>query len=120
MKAHVAGWPIFLSLLGLAPIGCTTTQQNTALATPAGSLFCAIHAAGGGVTTVALADATAAAAAPAAAPLVLIATGATKAYVDAACAAAAKPGEVAVPVPPPAGPAVVPIVSVTPPLPTTK
>lgn len=95
--------------------GCTPAQEQTALATPAGQLFCRIHQAGGGIATVALADASVMAASPGAAPLAIIATGATKAYVDAACAAAAPAGGSAVPVPPPVGPVVVPIVAVTPP-----
>ncbi len=95
--------------------GCTPAQEQTALATPAGQLFCRIHQAGGGELTVALADASVMASNPGAAPLAIIATGATKLYVDAACAAAAPAGGSAVPVPPPAGPVVVPIVAVTPP-----
>jgi hypothetical protein len=104
-------------LIGSTLVRCTAVQEQTALATPAGALFCRIHQAGGGEVTVALADASVMASNPSAAPLVIIATGATKLYVDGACAAAAKPGEIAVPVPPPAGPAVVPIVAVTPPSP---
>jgi len=96
--------------------GCTAAQEQTALATPAGTLFCRIHQTGGGELTVALADASVMASHPTAAPLALIATGATKLYVDAACAAAAPAGGSAVPVPPPTGPAVVPIVAVTPPV----
>lgn len=102
-------------LIGSSLVRCTAAQEQTALATPAGALFCRVHQAGGGEVTVALADASVIASNPSAAPLVVIATGATKLYVDQACAAAAKPGEIAVPVPPPSGPAVVPIVAVTPP-----
>jgi hypothetical protein len=95
--------------------GCTPEQQAGALATPAGQLFCSVHNAGGGTATVALADASVTASNPTALPLAIIATGATKAFVDAACAAAAPAGGSAVPVPPPGGPVVVPIVAVTPP-----
>lgn len=95
--------------------GCTPEQERTALATPAGTLFCAVHKAGGGTAVVVLADATVGAGNPEVAPLALIATGASKAYVDAACAAAAPAGGTAEPVPPPGGPAVIPIVAVTPP-----
>lgn len=107
-----ASWAIFVATL---VAGCSPEQENTALATPAGQLFCQVHQAGGGVATVALADAGVTASNPNALPLAIIATGATKLYVDAACAAAAPAGGSAVPVAPPTGPAVVPIVAVTPP-----
>ncbi len=106
---------IVAGTVAIALTSCTATQEQTALATPAGQLFCRIHQAGGGELTVALADASVMASNPGAAPLAIIATGATKLYVDAACAAAAPAGGSAVPVPPPAGPVVVPIVAVTPP-----
>jgi len=95
--------------------GCSPEQERTALATPAGTLFCAIHKSGGGTAVVALADATVGGGDLEIAPLAIIATGASKSYVDAACAAAAPAGATAEPVSPPGGPAVVPIVSVTPP-----
>jgi hypothetical protein len=120
MKAHTPGTvaaAAIITALALVALldGCTAAQQQTALATPSGQLFCAIQTTGGGALVVALADASVAAASPGAAPLAIIATNASKAFVDAACAAAAKPGEVSVPVAPPTGPAVVPIVAVVPP-----
>ncbi len=102
-------------LLVVALTSCTAAQEQTALATPRGQLFCRIHQAGGGALVVALADASVMAAQPGAAPIAIMATGATKLYVDSACAAAAPAGGTSVPVPPPTGPAVVPIVAVTPP-----
>ena len=101
--------------IAVALNGCTPAQEQTALATPGGQLFCRVHQAGGGELTVALADASVMASQPGAAPLAILATGMTKLYVDAACAAAAPAGGTSVPVPPPVGPAVVPIVAVTPP-----
>jgi hypothetical protein len=99
--------------------GCTpgtTPIQPTikAEAAAAGSLFCAVQTAGGGAMIVAVIDAAATAAAPAAAPVAVIATGAGKAIVDAACAqAAANVGAPAgVPVSPPAAGTVVPQVAV--------
>jgi hypothetical protein len=95
--------------------GATPTQQTIkADAAKAGSLFCAVQTAGGGAIVVAVIDAAATAAAPAAAPVAVIATGAGKALVDAACAqAAANVGATAgVPVSPPAAGTVVPQVAV--------
>ena len=111
-----AGAVLVGMLIGSALVRCTQAQEQTALATPAGTLFCAVHQAGGGVAVVALADASVVAANPTAAPIAIIATNMTKLYVDAACAAAAPAGGTAVPVPPPVGPVVVPIVAVTPPV----
>lgn len=68
--------------------GCTPQQQqtvDTALANPAGQLFCAIQTGGGGAVVVGLVNAAVSGAAP---PLAVIATGASKAFVDAACAQA--------------------------------
>ena len=84
-------------------VGCSQAQVDTALATPPGQLFCAVQVAGGGAIVVALVDAEASAAAPGAAPVAVIATGLTKAKVDADCAAA---GGIAVS--PPANPAAAP------------
>ncbi len=107
---------IVAAVVVVALAGCTPAQEQTALATPGGALFCRIHQAGGGDVTVALADASVMASHPEAAPLAILATGMTRLYVDAACAAAAPAGGTSVPVPPPTGgPAVVPIVAVTPP-----
>lgn len=78
----------------LALAGCTQAQVTTALQTPTGQLFCAFQTAGGPMV-VALVDAAASAAQPGAAPVAIIATGTTKAVVDADCAAAG-PGGVAV------------------------
>lgn len=91
-------------VLGLG--GCTAAQ----LATPQGQLFCAVQTQGGGTIVAGLVDATATTASQVAAPLVVIATGATKAFVDAACGAA---GGVAVA--PPANSATAPQIAVVPP-----
>ena len=85
---------IFAALL-LA--GCTQAQINTAMQTPTGALFCAIQTNGGGAMVVTLLDAEASSAVPGAAPVAIIATGLTKAKVDADCAAA---GGIAVSPPP--------------------
>jgi hypothetical protein len=93
---------------------CTAQQQqtvNTALASPPGQLFCAIQTGGGGAVVVGLVNAAVSGAAPGAAPLAVIATGASKAFVDAACAAAK-----GIPVVPPANPAAAPQVAVVPPV----
>ena len=95
-----------LCLIGTVS-GCSQAQVNTALATPQGQLFCAVQTGGGGAVVVALVDASASAVAPAAAPVAVIATGATKAVVDADCAAA---GGIAVS--PPANPAAAPKLAV--------
>lgn len=97
----------------LAVVACTPAQEariNTALATPAGQLYCAVRAAGGSAVVVGLVNAAVAGAAPSAAPLAVIATGATKAFVDAACARAG-----GVPVVPPVDPAAAPQVAIVPP-----
>jgi hypothetical protein len=78
--------------LCLLASACTQAQLNAAAETPAGQLFCAIATATGPVVA-GLIDATASALSPVA----IIATGATSAYVTAACAAA---GGVAVSPPP--------------------
>lgn len=84
---------------------CANVDQ--ALSTPAGQLFCAVQVTGGGTIVAGLINAEVAGAAAAAAPLAIVATGATKAYVDAACL---KAGGVAVS--PPPNPAAAPQIAV--------
>ena len=96
----------------------TTTGQSlltraqaraTSLArTPEWELFCAVQLAGGGAIVAALIDAQAAATAPAAAPVAIIATGAAKSFVDAACAKAG-----GIPVSPPVDPDSAPRIAIT-------
>ncbi len=95
------------ALLTFALSACST---STPQASAAGQLFCLIQQAGGGQAVVALVDAQVQAAAPTAAPVAIIATGATKAFVDAACAKAS-----GVPTTPPADPAAAKAVAVVPP-----
>jgi hypothetical protein len=81
-----------------------TTKVDAAIASPTGQLFCKIQLDGGGTVVAGLVDAAATAAAPGAGPLVVVATGQTKAFVDEACAKAAQQvagGVTGVPVPPP-------------------
>lgn len=92
---------------GIALTACTTAQQQAALSSPAGQLFCAIQTGGGGAIVVGLINAELTGAAPGAAPIAVLATGATKAFVDGACA---KAGGIAVS--PPAVPAAAPQVAV--------
>jgi hypothetical protein len=92
-------------LLGLG--ACSSAQLQTAASTPTGQLFCAVQTNGGGALVVAAIDAQASALAPAAAPVAVIATGATKAFVDSVCAKAG-----GIPVSPPANPAAAPSVAV--------
>jgi hypothetical protein len=105
--------------LGMSLAACTPAQNaqvQTALASPAGQLFCAIQVGGGGTIVVGLINAEATAAVPGAAPVAILATGAAKAQVDADCAAAGKSaGGTGLAVSPPANPAVVPQVAVVPP-----
>lgn len=89
--------------------GCSDTQINTALSSPSGQLFCAIQTAGGGTVVAGLIDAEASAVAPGATPIAIIATGATKATVDADCA---KAGAGGIAVSPPANPAAAPQIAV--------
>lgn len=87
---------------------CTATQTSTALNSAPGQLFCSIQTSGGGSFIAALIAATASGVAPAAGPLVVIATNAGKAAVDADCAKAAASiagATSGVPVSPPANPA---------------
>jgi hypothetical protein len=110
---------------GLVLAACSTQQADkatAALGTPAGSLFCAIQGAGGGSIIVSLVNAAATsgaaaagASASAAVPLAILATDQTKRFVDLACAAAAGPGKVGVPVTPPADPAAAPRIAIVPP-----
>lgn len=91
----------------LALMGCNAQQSqqlNTALASPAGQLFCAISTQSGPIV-VGLIQAKAGASA--AAPLAVIATGQTASYVNDLCKQAH-----GVPVSPPANPAAAPQVAV--------
>lgn len=87
-------------------------------ANTAGQLFCAIQTNGGGMIVAGLIDAWASAQLGPAAPIAVIATGASKADVDALCAQAAKNtgGTGGIPVSPPANPAAAPMVAVTAPV----
>jgi hypothetical protein len=100
--------PIALSI-GLAALtaACTTAQSDKLgqlVTSPTGQLFCQIQLNGGGTVITGVVDAAATAAAPGAGPLVVLATGQTKAFVDDVCAKAALQvagGVGGVPVPPP-------------------
>jgi hypothetical protein len=84
---------IALSVAIGAMTACAPTQQpgtGPVLSSQPGQLFCHIQLAGGGSVLAAIVDATATAAAPAAGPLVVVATGQTKAFVDDACTKAAQ------------------------------
>jgi hypothetical protein len=104
------------ALLGLLTVaGCSATQVNTALNSPTGQLFCAIQTDGGGTLLATVVDAAATAASPGLSPVAVIATGATKTFVDNACAQAAANvgGTSGVPVSPPAASVVTAPVAVT-------
>jgi hypothetical protein len=119
--------------VGVIMTACTPAQQaqtNQALSSQPGQLFCRVQLAGGGTVLAGLVDVAATAAAPGAGPLVVVATGQTKVFVDDACTKAAQqtPGAVSgVPVSPPA-PAVpvqqlaitVPTNQITPPVPAAS
>ena len=94
---------VFIVLVAIIAAGCSAAQVTADLQTPAGQLFCAIQTGGGGSIVVGLIDAEASAV-PGAAPVAISVTGATKAAVDADCAAAAVAtgGTAGVPVSPPA------------------
>ncbi len=102
--------PACVAALVLA--GCTTAAVTADLATPAGQLFCALDAAGGG-TFVAAVVQSAAAPLPGAQPVSVLVTGATQAFVQQACSAAARStGAIAgIPVSPPANPGSAPRVA---------
>jgi hypothetical protein len=74
-------------------------------------MFCAVQTSGGGAVVVGLINAAVAGAAATAEPLAVIATGASKQFVDAACAAAK-----GIPVSPSANPATAPQVAIVPPV----
>jgi len=79
--------------MGMLVAACTPTQQaqtNQVLSSRPGQLFCSIQLAGGGAVIAALVDAGATAAASASRPLVVVAIGQAKAFVDDACAKAAQ------------------------------
>lgn len=107
---------LFAFLLFL--VGCGADAQkkiNDALASPAGQLFCAVQTGGGGTIVVGLINAEITGASPAAAPVAILATGATKQFVDGACASAAAqiPGaRVGIPVSPPADPVAAPKIAI--------
>ena len=112
LSAALAAWAL---------TGCSPTQQtqvNTALNSQPGQLFCRVQTSGGGAIIVAVVNAAAVGlswpAAPIAGPAAVIATGASKAFVDQACADAAKAlaAPAAVPIPPPPDPASAPKVAV--------
>lgn len=97
------------------------TKIDTALASPAGQLFCSIQLGGGGSIVAGIvkvgvtAGAAAVPGAAIAAPAAVLATDQTKAFVDAACAAAALSvagAKSGVPVSPPAAPDVAPKIAV--------
>jgi hypothetical protein len=93
-----------LTALTAACSTAQTTKIEQAATSPTGQLFCKIQLDGGGMVVAGLVDAAATAAAPGAGPLVVLATGQTKAFVDEACAKAAQQvagGVTGVPVPPP-------------------
>jgi hypothetical protein len=95
---------IGLTALTAACSTAQTTKIEQAATSPTGQLFCKIQLDGGGTVVAGLVDAAATAAAPGAGPLVVLATGQTKAFVDEACAKAAQQvagGVAGVPVPPP-------------------
>jgi hypothetical protein len=95
---------IGLTALTAACSTAQTTKIEQAATSPTGQLFCKIQLDGGGTVVAGLVDAAATAAAPGAGPLVVLATGQTKAFVDEACAKAAQQvagGVTGVPVPPP-------------------
>ena len=109
---------IVLSVTFGAMTACAPTQQpgmGPVLSSQPGQLFCHIQLAGGGSVLAGIVDATATAAAPGAGPLVVVATGQTKAFVDDACMKAAQQTAGAIsgnPVPPPTLASVVQQVSI--------
>lgn len=118
MTSHIAAAAALLALAA-----CTDAQNakvTQALSTPPGALVCAIQTSGGGqimatlVKTAATGAMGTGAAGAAGGALMVIATGATKAFVDQACAAAAKStgGTAGVPVSPPADVTTLPQVAV--------
>lgn len=105
--------PLLIATLALA--GCSTAKVTTALQSPPGQLFCSIQTSGGGAFTAGLVAAALTGAVPTAGPLVVIATNAGKAAVDADCAKAAQTvagGVSGVAVSPPAVQANVPQVAI--------
>ncbi len=110
---------IAAALATLVLSGCSAAQQQKALTSPLGALFCRVQLSGGTALVVGAANAAAASALGASAafamPVAILAEGQTKAYVDKACAdvAAVLAAKAGVPVPPPAVP--VPTVPIVPP-----
>lgn len=104
---------VSLVFTGLVVASCGTSG-TAALQSQPGQLFCAIQTNGGGSILAGVIDAEATAASPAAAPIAILATNATKVFVDNACTqAAANTGAVsAIPASPPANPAAAPTVAV--------
>lgn len=108
-------WPgVVLLSAGLGLTACSAAQDAKVVAAEAvavhdGQLFCAVATTGGPVV-VGLVNAVVGAAAPTASPAVVLATGATTTFVNAACKAIG-----GIPVVPPANPAVAPQVAIVPP-----
>lgn len=102
----------------LALSACSPGQNGevvTGMSTPLGALFCNVQMSGGGSFVATLTSVALTGAAPSAAPLVVIATNAGKAAVDADCAKAAlnTAGAIgAVPVSPPPNAASVPSIAI--------
>lgn len=110
LLARTALHSALLPMLGLLALpACSSSDVTTALATPAGQLFCAVQTSGGGTVVVGLINAEVSGVAPGAAPAAIIATGAAEAAVNADCAAAK-----GIPVSPPVNPATAPQVAVVP------
>lgn len=114
MKPTLIASAIALYALTACSLPANAPPVVTNAANAAGQLFCAIQVNGGGTIVAGLIDAYASARLGPAAPIAVIATGATKADVDALCMqAAANTGAVAaVPVSPPANPSAAPVVAV--------
>lgn len=109
---NIKGWLITAGVgatIGgiVAMAGCTQQQVQTALATPAGQLFCAVNTIGGGTIIAAITTDIAAGVNPLLQTVSVIATNATKAYVTNACAAAG-----GLPVSPPPVPSAAPQINV--------
>lgn len=98
---------IAVALIAVALVACTAAKINQILKSPAGQVFCAIQTGGGGAIVVGLINAELSALAPVGAPVAVLATGASKAFVDGACAKAG-----GIPVSPPADPDAAPKVAV--------
>ncbi len=105
MRHFIAIFSLFA--LSACADGAPSPQVVHTLGTTHGRLFCEVQAVGGGSVIVGLVNAAVIGLLPVAAPAVILATGASKSYVDTACALAD-----GVPVSPPPDPAAAPIVPV--------